>query len=100
MYAGTITLQDLTHMTIGVNHVVTEQINGTSSKLGIDDNSYVTANAGTNNPGGATLGAIGGGGSTFSNVLFFGGTHIGRLLNDAEIAACRTYFGARAGLSL
>ena len=55
MYAGTITLQDLTHMTTGVNHVVTEQINGTSSKLGIDDNSYVTANAGTNNPGGERL---------------------------------------------
>jgi hypothetical protein len=88
-------------MTLGVNHVVTEQINTVSSKLAIDNGVYATGSTGAALPAGLTIASSGAqGAGSFCNMLFFGIICIGRILSDPDIAKCRTRFGAMAGLSL
>jgi hypothetical protein len=82
------------------NIVTTEIFNGGSSKLAYNNGSYGTGNAGTQNPGGLTVAAINTGADYFADMLWFGGLTIGRVLTDPEIAQARTYFGAKAGVSL
>jgi len=98
MFAGSsITL---TGMTIGADHVVTEQFNGASSKGAIDNGSYVTGNAGAANATGLTIGASDTNGSSPSNIAFYGGLIFGAIASDPDIALCRTKLGASVGLSL
>jgi hypothetical protein len=87
-------------MTVGANHVVTEIFDGASSVLAIDNNGDNTGNPGSADPDGATIGARGSASSGFSDILWFGAIWIGRALDSGEIADCRTFFGAKAGLSL
>jgi len=87
-------------MTIGANHVLTELWNGVSSQAAIDNNSYTTGNTGTATADGLTVGASDTGGTSAANIWWFGGVMISRILTSQEIANCRTYFGALAGLSL
>jgi hypothetical protein len=88
-----------TELTLGTNHVITEIFNGASSKIVIDNGADHTGDPGTANPGGVTIGSDHNNNS-YRNVLWFGAIWIGRVLTDPEIADCRTYFGAKAGLSL
>lgn len=91
-------------MSVAVNHVVTEIFDNpdgaTATKLAIDNGSYVTGDAGASDCLGATIGAATSGGALPGNILWFGAAWIGRLLSEAEIAQARSYFGAKAGLSL
>jgi hypothetical protein len=98
MYAGA-TLGTNMDLTLGVNHVALEVWNGASSSIQIDNLTAVSGNAGTSAPAGITIGATGGGG-TFSNIEWFGGISIGRLLTTTETNNCRTFFGSKAGLTL
>ena len=83
----------------GSGFVTTAQLNGASSRVAANNGSYVTGDPGANNPGGVTLFALDLGGLP-SAAKFYGGVAISRLLTDSEIASCRTYFGAKAGLTL
>ena len=83
----------------GSGFVTTAQLNGASSRVAANNGSYVTGDPGANNPGGVTLFALDQGGLP-SAAKFYGGIAISRLLTDSEIASCRTYFGAKAGLTL
>lgn len=83
----------------GVDSVLTERWNGASSRFATNNGSYSTVNPNTNNADGYTL-ATHGSGSTNSNIRFYGSIVIGRTLTDPEIAKCRTFFGAKAGLVL
>jgi hypothetical protein len=98
MYAGSSQPYS-DNMTIGVDHVVTEIYDGSSSKLAIDNGSYATGNPGTASGDGLTV-ANSTSGTLESETLWYGGITIGRLLTDTEIANCRTFFGGKAGLSL
>jgi hypothetical protein len=88
-----------THRTLGVNHVTLEVFNGTSSSLQVDNTAALIGNASTVNAGGLTVASQGGGGSN-SNLQWFGGVNIGRLLTTTETNESRTFFGAKAGLVL
>ncbi len=85
--------------TVGANHVVTEVYNGASSSVVTDNNVIVTGNAGGNNAGGFTIGASAVA-TGFTNIRWYGCISIGRLLTVAETANCRTFFGAKAGVTL
>lgn len=88
-------------LAVATTAIVTEIINGSSSKLAVNNGSYVTGAIGASNPAGLTIAASGAqSGTNIASVLFFGGIEIGRILTDAEIAKCRTYIGGLAGLSL
>lgn len=100
MYAGGTVAPSSTQLTLSVSHVTTEIFNGASSKLAVDNNSAATGNPGTASSGGLIVGAITAGASQFSNINWYGGIAIGRVLTDAEIGKCRTYFGRLASLSL
>lgn len=99
MYAGAYVNPD-NDFTVGADHVATEVYNGASSSIVTDNNVIVTGNAGSNNAGGLTIGAAGGGGTGWTNIRWYGCISIGRLLTVAETANCRTFFGAKAGLTL
>lgn len=91
-----------TSMTAAANHVVTEKYAGTAVlTLTVDNNTDAVGScAGTGSRSGLT---VGGGGNTVSNLmnmLWFGSIAIGRVLTSTEIAQCRTFFGAKAGLTL
>jgi len=88
-----------TDMTVGVNHVVSEVFQSTSSSLTIDNGTPASGDAGSVSPGGITIGANRNG-SQQANILWFGGIAIGRALTSPETAQARSYFGAKAGLSL
>jgi hypothetical protein len=98
MYAGA-SGPTSTQMTVGVNHVATEFFSGASSTLAIDNNANSTGDTSTGTPGGATIG-MGANLGEPSNINWFGAIWIGRSLTGAEIANCRTFFGAKAGLAL
>ncbi len=89
-----------TDLTLGSNHVLTEIINGASSKIAVDNGSYATGSPGAANPGGLTVGGTGGTGGFTTEILWFGAVFIGRVLTDPEIANVRTFLGAKGGLSL
>jgi hypothetical protein len=100
LFAGTDAAPSSNAMTTGANHVVTEIFDGSSSVLAIDNNSDHTGNPGAADPGGATIGTRGSATSAFGDILWFGAIWIGRVLSGPEIAQARSYFGAKAGLSL
>lgn len=100
MYAGISGPSDSAALTVGADHVTTEIFNDGSSTLTIDNGVMNMGNTGTSAPGGFTIGAIGGGSSSFSNIRYYGGVEVGSLLIGTEIAAFRTLFGAKAGLTL
>lgn len=89
-----------TDLTVGANHVVTEIINGASSKIAVDNNSYSTGNPGAGSPGGFMVSGQGGTGNLTSNIQWFGSVVIGRVLTDPEIANVRTFLGTKGGLTL
>ena len=97
LYAGAVFNYDL--LPVAEDHVLTEIINGGSSQIATDNDSYEAHNAGSVSAGGATIGASPSG-TQSCELNFFGAVWIGRVLSDPEIAACRTFFGAKAGLSL
>jgi hypothetical protein len=98
LYAGANAASN-SGMTLAANHVITDIFNGASSKLAVDNNSYTTGDPGAANPGGATIGARASAANN-ADMLWFGAVWIGRVLSDPEIAQCRTFFGAKAGLTL
>jgi hypothetical protein len=97
LYAGSNFNYDL--LPVAEDHVLTEIIDGASSKIATDNATYTTGNTGTGSAGGATL-AASPSGVQACDLHWFGAIWIGRLLSDPEIAQARTYFGAKAGLSL
>lgn len=103
MYSG-LTLSS-SALTVGVDHVITAifetQPGPPYSRLGVDNGSYVTgADTGNNVSGGRTVGRDGAQNQPAANIRWFGGIDIGRVLTDPEIASCKTFFGAKAGLTL
>lgn len=98
MFSGSGFL-DNTDWTTAANHVVTAVWNSPNCKLAVDNNSYATGDSGSSAPGGITIGAFDIS-TSFSAMNFYGGIRIGRILTGPEIANCRTYFGAKAGLVL
>lgn len=99
--AGTPFIVNATEMTVGVDHVTTEILDGASSKLAVDNNAYGTCSSDTgfNNAAGITVGASGDG-IRAADMRWYGGIFIGVTLAAGDIANCRTYFGALAGLTL
>lgn len=99
MFAASVGPIDTSHFTVGADHVASEFWNGASSSLTIDNNTANTGNPGGSSVSGATIGAAGN--TLFpGNIRCYGAMHIGRALTAGEIANCRTYFGAKAGLTL
>jgi hypothetical protein len=100
MHAG-VSFGEETHCTLGANHVVLEFFSGTASTLQTDNFAALTGgNAGTSGPGGFTVGCESNTFSRFANTMWFGGITIGRALTTPETNSCRTFFGAKAGLTL
>jgi hypothetical protein len=100
LYAGNgIDPQDATHFTVGSDHVGIELYTnvGSTSSLQIDNNAAVAGNPG---PAAAGGNSVAGAGGVIGNIRFYGGIAIGRLLTTPEINNCRTFFGAKAGLTL
>jgi hypothetical protein len=89
----------VTGFTVGNSHVVTEIWDGASSKLAVDNGTYGTGDPGTDTPNGLTVGSDHNG-NFAPNILWFGMISIGSVLDSTGIANCRTFFGAKAGLSL
>lgn len=89
-----------TDCTVGVNHVLSNVANGASSNIAVDNIAPTSGNSGAGTvKGGVSLGAAGND-TSFSNIRFYAGIDIGRVLTAGESASCRTFFGAKAGLSL
>ncbi len=87
---------------LGENHVVTAVlIDFSSAKLAIDNGAYAAGDdgSGSNQPAGITVGARADGAGAMA-LNWLGGIAIGRQLTDTDVAACRAFFGAEAGLSL
>lgn len=100
MYAGAFGPNAATALAVGADHVTSEIFNDGSSTLTVDNGIVNTGNVGANAPGGFTIGAIGGGSSSFSNIRWYGGVELGTLLINTETAAFRTLFGTKAGIIL
>lgn len=86
-------------ITAGEDVVVTEQFNGASSRIAKNNAVYTTGDPGADNPGGVCLfrNTIS---SLFADIRLYRIVMIARLLNDTEIAQCRTWCGAAAGIGL
>ena len=88
---------------LGVNGVITERLNGVSSRVALNSATYVTGNGGTGAPGGVTLGALYGAGTGNSGNCYIyqtimrGGT---TAMTDAQIAACRALSAVKSGVTL
>lgn len=101
----TLTLFSGSVLTTGVtlntttNAVITERHNGASSRIALDNGSYVTGNAGTTVSGGITIGAS----NTPNNyhaLRLYGMVADNSDISDANIALIRTRMGNLIGLSL
>lgn len=90
---GTITVA------LGENIVSTERHNNTLSRIAKNNGAYVSGTSGSNVPGGVTL-CSNSSLSAFLNVALYRVIIISRDLTDSEIAQCRTWCGAAAGLML
>lgn len=99
---STLSGHDNNGLTLGTDFVLTEIWNGASSKNAVNNASYVTGNPGVGNPGGLSLARYISGGTPggAANIEWSGTILIGRVLDDAEIALCRTFLGAKMGLTL
>ena len=88
-------------LAIGTNGVVTEKWAGAASRIAVDNNGYVSGDAGPGNPDGISLGSAGGAiGARFGHIRLYGIVMIGRALSDAETARLRRFMAARAGVAL
>jgi hypothetical protein len=67
-YAGLYGGEDLTHMTVGVYHVLCAVFNGASSLIQVDANTPGTGDASTTNAGGFTVGRTGDGFGSAANI--------------------------------
>lgn len=83
----------------GEDLVITERFSSTTSRIAKNSGSYTTGNAGVSQPGGITLGASAAG-TNLGNARYYRTVAIARSLTDPEIAVCRTWCGAAAGLVL
>jgi hypothetical protein len=99
MYGGAYGPFDSSNMTVGADHVVLQVWNGASSTLQVDNNAINNTNDPAATHSGASVGGTGGA-LNLSNIRWYGAVEIGRLLTTAETNNCRTFFGAKAGLSL
>mgnify|MGYP007005598344 CR=1 FL=1 len=97
MYAGAA-LSNFSSV-LNADEVVTEVWNGASSKLAINNGAYATGNAGTQAPGGFTVGSAGHGYAN-SNIRWYGSIIASGVMSDANVAKTRSWLGAKAGLSL
>jgi hypothetical protein len=85
---------------IGANYVASEVLDTAPSgmTLQLNNGAVLTNTMGVVTFQGVRMGSRGG--SAFSNIRWYGGIAIGRLLTGPESANCRTFFGAKAGLTL
>ena len=99
-YSGTATFS-VGDLAIGVNGVVTEQHNGASSRLAVNNIAYTVGNAGTSVPGGITIGAsdlsVSAGNLYLYQLIMRGST---TAMTDAQIAAGRALCAAKSGVTL
>jgi hypothetical protein len=79
--------------------VLTDVRNTSSTSLKVNNGTAVVTSMAASNAGGFIIAADGGGGSN-EHVYFYGAISIGRLLTGTEPADCRTFFGAKGGLTL
>jgi hypothetical protein len=98
IYSGGV-ISDPTNFTVGTNHVSTAVFNTATSSLQVDNIAATTGDCGATTPDGFTVGAQSGG-AAFGSTRWYGGLTIGRLLTAPETANSKTFFGAKAGLSL
>ncbi len=97
IYAGsTLTIAT---QTAGSDFVITERYSGATSRGALNNGSYVTGDAGTGNASGITI-ANTNPASLATSGRFYRIIMIDRDLTDVEIANCRTWCGAAAGLTL
>ena len=80
--------------------VLTEVVNGASSKAKINNGSFTTLTYGGTNPGGVSFGANGTGGAQFGHVDIGGCVITSAVLSDDDIAAAVTFLGAKQGLTI
>jgi len=84
-------------LAIGATGVVTERHHGPSSRIAVNNGSYVTGDAGTASPNGIRLGV---GSAAAANFRLYGLCMVGRALSDSETARTRRFMAARAGVIL
>ena len=81
-----------------VDFVVTERWNGASSRIAVDNGSYVTGDPGAGTSGALTLFSNGDGATQFIIARCYGiFERDGATLTDAQIGQLRSYFAARQG---
>lgn len=86
---------------IGAWFVLTEVFNGASSKVKINNGSYVTGTLGGTAPNGFTVGGRGDGAGTVYSNIGWGGTVItSDSMSDDDVAACVEFFAAKGGITL
>lgn len=79
----------------GVDFVATERYNGASSRIAVDNGSYVTGDPGAGNP--TALHLFSGDGSQFIVARCYGFLEFDAIQTDADIALLRTYIAAKQG---
>lgn len=80
----------------GVDFVATERHSGASSRIAVDNGSYVTGDAGATARTGICIGAGVAGSANFANCRFYGRV-MKSAFTDEEIALLRTYLAAKQG---
>jgi hypothetical protein len=81
------------------NIIVTAIANGATSKIAVNTNDYTEGDAGANDAGGVTFGALANGSANIPMRLYRA-IGIGRVLTDDEITSARAWCAAPAGVSL
>ena len=99
MYGGTYLASPDANLTLGVDHVATEVLNGAPSSYRTDHFTTLTGTMPSTTLQGLSVG-VGGGGANHTSLRWYGAILIGRVLNSTEIAQCQTFFGAKAGIVL
>lgn len=86
---------------VGTWFVLTEVFNGASSKVKINNGSYVTGTLGGTAPNGFTVGGRGdGAGAVFANIGWGGTVITSDSMSDADVTSCVEYFAAKGGITL
>lgn len=99
MFSGSFSNETLAQWQLNTAVAVTEFWSGASSTIAINNGADITGNPGANNGTGFFIGAVPTGLSP-TGVIYYSGLAIGRALTASEVASCRTFFGAKAGLTL